>query len=167
MKHILNNISEEEKNAIREQHTGGMKLNTEKFKKLLETKQGDIKPLVAEQVETPPTQGVPAPSQNPNSLMVNGQDLNTTVKMFELYSSKKPFTNKECFYIDSGNNNFKSQNYDVTKNQSIFDKDGKKFEKGENMRLAQYLDDAGWVEAATRQTTQGDVPVTVVRYKRK
>ena len=53
MKHILNNISEEEKNAIREQHTGGMKLNTEKFKKLLETKQGDIKPLVAEQ-----TQGV-------------------------------------------------------------------------------------------------------------
>ena len=51
MKHILNNISEEEKNAIREQHTGGMKLNTEKFKKLLETKQGDIKPLVAEQTE--------------------------------------------------------------------------------------------------------------------
>ena len=51
MKHILNNISEEEKNAIREQHTGGMKLNTEKFKNLIETKQGDIKPLVAEQTE--------------------------------------------------------------------------------------------------------------------
>jgi hypothetical protein len=50
MKHILNNISEEEKNAIREQHTGGMKLNTEKFKKLLETKQGDAKPLVNEEV---------------------------------------------------------------------------------------------------------------------
>ena len=31
MKHILNNISEEEKNAIREQHTGGMKVMTEKF----------------------------------------------------------------------------------------------------------------------------------------
>ena len=167
MKHILNNISEEEKNAIREQHTGGMKLNTEKFKKLLETKQGDIKPLVAEQVETPPTQGVPAPSQNPNSLMVNGQDLNTTVKMFELYSAKKPFNFIESCRVKTKNNNFKSQNYDVTKNQSIFDKDGKKFEKGENMRLAQYLDDAGWVEAATRQTTQGDVPVTVVRYKRK
>lgn len=57
MKHILNNISEEEKNAIREQHTGGMKLNTEKFKQLLETKQGDVKPFVSEQVETPPTQG--------------------------------------------------------------------------------------------------------------
>lgn len=48
MKHILNNISEEEKNAIREQHTGGMKLNTEKFKKLLETKQGDVKPYLNE-----------------------------------------------------------------------------------------------------------------------
>ena len=49
MKHILNNISEEEKNAIREQHTGGMKLNTKKFKNLIETKQGDSKPLVSEQ----------------------------------------------------------------------------------------------------------------------
>jgi hypothetical protein len=48
MKHILNNISEEEKNAIREQHTGGMKLNTKKFKQLLETKQGDVKPLLTE-----------------------------------------------------------------------------------------------------------------------
>ena len=49
MKHILNNISEEEKNAIREQHTGGMKLNTEKFKNLIEAKQGDAKPLLSEQ----------------------------------------------------------------------------------------------------------------------
>ena len=53
MKHILNNISEEEKNAIREQHTGGMKLNTEKFKNLIETKQGDVKPLVSEQSYSP------------------------------------------------------------------------------------------------------------------
>jgi hypothetical protein len=51
MKHILNNISEEEKNAIREQHTGGMKLNTEKFKNLIETKQGDVKPILKEQTE--------------------------------------------------------------------------------------------------------------------
>ena len=50
MKHILNNLTEQEKSAIREQHTGGMKLNTEKFKNLIETKQGDIKPLVNEEV---------------------------------------------------------------------------------------------------------------------
>jgi hypothetical protein len=49
MKHLLNNLSEEEKNAIREQHTGGMKVVTENFKKLIETKSGDVKPLVNEQ----------------------------------------------------------------------------------------------------------------------
>ena len=51
MKHILNNLSEQEKNAIREQHTGGMKVVTENFNKLLGSKLGDVKPLVSEQVE--------------------------------------------------------------------------------------------------------------------
>lgn len=49
MKHLLNNISEEEKNRIREQHTGGMKIATDKFKMLVETKQGDVKPYLNEQ----------------------------------------------------------------------------------------------------------------------
>jgi len=49
MKHILNNLSEQEKNAIREQHTGGMKLMNEKFSKLVNSKLGDSKPFLAEQ----------------------------------------------------------------------------------------------------------------------
>jgi hypothetical protein len=49
MKHILNNLSEQEKNSIREQHTGGMKVMTENFSKLLNSKLGDSKPLVSEQ----------------------------------------------------------------------------------------------------------------------
>jgi hypothetical protein len=49
MKHILNNLTEQEKNAIREQHTGGMKIATDKFSQLLESKLGDSKPLVSEQ----------------------------------------------------------------------------------------------------------------------
>lgn len=48
MKHLLNNLSEEEKNRIREQHEGGMKVNTEKFKSLLESKLGDSKPLISD-----------------------------------------------------------------------------------------------------------------------
>lgn len=48
MKHLLNDISEEEKNRIREQHTGGMKIATDKFKKLVETNLGDVKPLISE-----------------------------------------------------------------------------------------------------------------------
>lgn len=46
MKHLLNNLSEEEKNSIREQHEGGMKIDTSRFKTLLEGKSGDVKPLV-------------------------------------------------------------------------------------------------------------------------
>ena len=49
MKHLLNNISDEEKNKIREQHTGGIKISTNQFKKLTETRQGVINPLLKEQ----------------------------------------------------------------------------------------------------------------------
>ena len=49
MKHLLNNISEEEKNRIREQHEGGMNLAIDNFKKLVETKSGDAKPYLNEQ----------------------------------------------------------------------------------------------------------------------
>lgn len=48
MKHLLNNISEEEKNRIREQHEGGMNLSIDNFKKLVETKLGDTKPYLTE-----------------------------------------------------------------------------------------------------------------------
>ena len=51
MKHILNNMSEEEKNSIREQHSGGKKLQNEKFKLMVEKKLGDVKPMVSEQVK--------------------------------------------------------------------------------------------------------------------
>jgi len=48
MKHILNNLSEEEKNAIREQHTDTLKVMTENFSKLVESKLGDVKPILSE-----------------------------------------------------------------------------------------------------------------------
>ena len=54
MKHILNNLSEEEKNAIRKQHTGGMKVMTENFNKLLNSKLGDAKPLNEETNDSMP-----------------------------------------------------------------------------------------------------------------
>jgi hypothetical protein len=49
MKHILNDLSEQEKNSIREQHTGGMKVMTESFSKLINSKLGDVKLMVSEQ----------------------------------------------------------------------------------------------------------------------
>lgn len=48
MKHLLNNLTENEKNAIREQHEGGMKVNTTRFKNLIESKSGNVKPLISE-----------------------------------------------------------------------------------------------------------------------
>ena len=51
MKHILNDLTEQEKNSIREQHTGGMKVMTESFSKLINSKLGDSKPLVSEQTK--------------------------------------------------------------------------------------------------------------------
>ena len=51
MKHILNDLSEQEKNSIREQHTGGMNVMTENFSRLLYSKLGDAKPLVSEAEE--------------------------------------------------------------------------------------------------------------------
>jgi hypothetical protein len=62
MKHILNNLTEEEKKSIREQHTGGMNVITENFSKLMSSKLGDSKPLVSEQnVQQPTTQEAPLP----------------------------------------------------------------------------------------------------------
>ena len=51
MKHILNEMSEEEKNSIRSQHTGSISVNTERFKSLVENKLGNAKPLVSEQFD--------------------------------------------------------------------------------------------------------------------
>jgi len=51
MKHLLNNMSEEEKNSIREQHSGGMKLQNEKFKLMVEKKLGDVKPILTESAQ--------------------------------------------------------------------------------------------------------------------
>jgi hypothetical protein len=51
MKHLLNDLSEEVKNSIREQHTGGMKVVTENFSKLINSKSGDVKTLVNEEDE--------------------------------------------------------------------------------------------------------------------
>ena len=46
MKHLLNNLSDEEKNSIREQHNGGMLVDTSRFKLLVESTLGDSKPLI-------------------------------------------------------------------------------------------------------------------------
>jgi len=69
MKHLLNDLSSEEKNRIREQYEGGMSVDISKFKKLVETKLGDAKPLISEDVPVVTatyTKPSPTPKPNPN-----------------------------------------------------------------------------------------------------
>ena len=48
MKHLLNGMPEWEKNSIREQYEGRMSIDTSKFRKLMESKLGNVKPLITE-----------------------------------------------------------------------------------------------------------------------
>jgi len=66
MKHLLNSLTENEKKSIREQHTGGMKVMTENFSKLINTKSGDVRTLVEQPVSDPePQEPTPNPTTNP------------------------------------------------------------------------------------------------------
>jgi hypothetical protein len=68
MKHLLNNISQEEKNRILEQHRGGKSIDTTRFKALLESKSGNVKPLIMERpTGTQPKQAItPVVTVKPN-----------------------------------------------------------------------------------------------------
>lgn len=94
MKHILNNISEEEKNKILSQYKGELKINNSKFNKLVENKLGDVKPLISEQkseyvdTSTSTEQGISAPSKQEYSQTVS----KTTV---EEPKTEKPVENKK------------------------------------------------------------------------
>jgi hypothetical protein len=52
MKHILNNISENEKKEILNQYNGQLKIDNSKFNKLVENKLGNVKPILSEQSTT-------------------------------------------------------------------------------------------------------------------
>ena len=49
MKHLLNDLTEQEKNSIREQHTGSMKVVTENFSRLINAKSGSVKSYLKEE----------------------------------------------------------------------------------------------------------------------
>lgn len=48
MKHLLNDLSEEEKNSIREQHIGGVKIDNPKFNEMVNKVLGESKPYLSE-----------------------------------------------------------------------------------------------------------------------
>ena len=113
MKHILNDLTEQEKNAIREQHTGGMKVMTEKFSKLTNSKLGDSKPLVKEQS---------ALGYLGNSLEIQGQLGNfllQTLPITQIYNMAKSAASGDAKTFNQVIDQEKSrlgQNYQTLKN---------------------------------------------------
>jgi hypothetical protein len=97
---------------------------------------------------------------------INDVNLNDNAKSFELHMSKKPFTSKDCYYIDYGQKDFKEHFYD-SKTQAVFDKDKVKFEKGEYMKLLNYLESQGWIKDSQRESSLGDVKISIVLFRKK
>ncbi len=97
---------------------------------------------------------------------VNTLDLNKEVKSFELHMAKKPFTQADCYYIDYGQKGFKEHFYDH-KSQAVLDKDNVKFEKGEYLKLLNYLEAQGWVKDSQRESELGAVKIKIILFRRK
>lgn len=57
MKHLLNNLSEEEKNSIREQHKGGINIVNERFYEMVNKKLGETELYLNEQKMSSPMSG--------------------------------------------------------------------------------------------------------------
>jgi hypothetical protein len=103
MKHILNNLTEQEKNAIREQHTGGMKVSTDNFNKLLESKLGDVKPILSEQ--TKPKMPPPAVNQQPaNTQTIQLIQIKVGDTLIDLNSMEKTSQGANFYGSVRGNN---------------------------------------------------------------
>ncbi len=98
-------------------------------------------------------------------VLVNNQDLNVAVEIFELYAFKKPFSTKECYFVNFGQDRFKLHFYDH-KTQAVFDAEGKKFEKGEWLRMLNYLRVQGWRKADERTEKLGNNEGRVVTFER-
>jgi hypothetical protein len=76
MKHLFNNITQEEKKSILEQHNGGKKLIIKNFNELINKKLGEVKTFLNEnEKKTNPTGAWAIPNNNPMALIQqNPQD---------------------------------------------------------------------------------------------
>ena len=103
MKQLLNNMSFEERQNIREQHTGGMNVMSDSFRRLVNAKLGNSKPLISEQTEALTSAGFNKVTEinlpdgaymgNPPSYATLAQSLNLyNVHYIFLYSKDNKFT---------------------------------------------------------------------------
>lgn len=99
-------------------------------------------------------------------VIVNKVDINTQTTTMEVWAVKKPFSDKESFFLDFGQDKFRPHYYDH-KTQMISDKEGSKFEKGQWMQLLNYLQSQGWEMQSERPTTIGEQEGRIITFMRK
>jgi len=109
MKHILNNLSNEEKNSIREQHEGGKSFDTSKFKKLMESQLGNVKPLVVEReqitgLSQQPITGGTTSSQGISGSTTSPEGVKTVTPKIEIDCTKKLITSSQLPKFDRATN---------------------------------------------------------------
>jgi hypothetical protein len=88
MKHLLNDLSEKEKNSIREQHTDKLKVDTSKFKKLMESKLGEVKPMVEQNSIGGKVNNISKDLESGDILIVKDKD--NKVSNLQVVSSQPP-----------------------------------------------------------------------------
>ena len=98
-------------------------------------------------------------------VLVNGMDINKEAEVITIYAFKKPFSTKECFFCDFGQDNFRLHYYDAKK-QCIKDKDGRKFEKGEYVKLYTYLKSQGQEKIDEFEEMLGDIKGRAIMFER-
>ena len=96
---------------------------------------------------------------------VNNVDITKTTETFDVWAFIKPFSVKESYFMDYGQDKFRPHYYDH-KTQAILDKDGIKFEKGAWIKLVNYLKSQGFEEASSRNMEIGDVKGRIINFKR-
>lgn len=99
-------------------------------------------------------------------IKTNKEDIKDKVSTFEVWAFKKPFTMKECYFINYGQKNFKPNNYDLV-GQGIYDKADRKFEKGEWLQLNDYLESQGFFKTDERKDNIGNVEGRIITFKKK
>ena len=98
-------------------------------------------------------------------IIVNGNDITKETETFEVWAFKKPFSQKEVYFANYGQDKFRPHYYDH-KTQAIRNANGEKFEKGEWLQLLKYLKSQGFEKTDERQENIGDIIGRVITFEK-
>lgn len=95
-----------------------------------------------------------------SQIIVNGQDISNS-EIIEIWAFKKPFTMKDVYFADYGQDKFRPNMYD-SKKQRI-----RGIEKGEGIKLLQLMKHAGYKKTEERVDKIGNIQGRVMTFKKE